>query len=140
MTHAGRFLATARRDGRRKARMVAPPVEAVLADGELHTQVDWMYEVRMGPEKAAGEDLQESRSRNEHELVLVRSAEQANIWNCQKVQREVQASIERWQVLLKEALENISTTVEEPPAGQVSCLSWQAQKAAPGTWAIVQAV
>jgi hypothetical protein len=120
--------------------MIAPLVEAVLADGELHTQVDWMYEVRMGPEKAAWEDLQEDRSRNEHELVLVRSAEQANIWNCQKVQREVRVSIERWPLLLKEELENILMIVEEPPAGQVSCLSCQAQKAAPGTWVIVQAV
>jgi hypothetical protein len=83
-----------------------------------------MYEVRMGPEKAAGEGLQEDQSRTEHELAPVRLAGQANIWNWRKAQREVRASIERWQVLLKEAQENILTTVEEPPAGQVNCLSW----------------
>jgi len=120
--------------------MTAPLAEAVLVDGEQHTQADWMYEVRMGPEKAAEVDLQEGRSRNEHELTLVRLVGRANIWNWRMAQGEVRASIEHWQVLLKEALESILTTAEEPPAGQVSCLFWSAQRAARGTWVTVQAV
>lgn len=79
MAYADHSPATARRGGQRKARMIARLAEAVLADEEQHTQADWTYEVRMGPEKAVEEDLREDRSRNEHELALVHSAGQANI-------------------------------------------------------------
>lgn len=91
-------------------------------------------------EKMVVEGPQAAQTRNEHEQVLVRRAEQVSILSWQLPQVEARASSGHSQVLPMEVQESISTFGEELLAGLVSCLSSPGPKVAQGTWGVVRVV
>ena len=83
---------------------------------------------------------QVAQTRNEHEPVLVRRAEQASILSWLLARMEVQVSIERSPVLLTEAQGSTSTTGGVPVVEPASCSFLRAPKVVQETWAVARVV